>query len=100
MFFGWFNKWFERGTEGYVSVCDHLIRKTGRAMLLLVAITIAAGFFGMRLPTGFLPLEDQGYVFLNVQLPKRGHLQRKMVCRKIEEFWPRLRGAYTSTIAD
>ena len=101
LFFGWFNKWFDRATEGYVSACDHLIRKTGRAVVLLVAMTVAAGFFGMRLPTGFLPLEDQGYVYLNVQLPMASSLQRTdEFCKKIEEILGKTPGVqYANTIA-
>jgi HAE1 family hydrophobic/amphiphilic exporter-1 len=100
-FFGWFNKWFDRATEGYVSACDHLIRKTGRAVVLLVAMTVAAGFFGMQLPAGFLPFEDQGYVYLNVQLPMASSLQRTdEFCKKIEEILGKTPGVqYTSTIA-
>ena len=41
-------------------------------MVLLVLLAVAAGCFGGRLPNGFLPMEDQGYLYLNVQLPSRG----------------------------
>ena len=60
LFFGWFNRWFDRATNGYVGICGHLIRKAGRSMVLLVLFAVAAGFFGARLPNGFLPMEDQG----------------------------------------
>jgi len=84
-FFGWFNRWFGRATDGYVTGCGHLIRKAGRSMLFLVAVTVAAGWFGTQLPSGFIPTEDQGYVYLNVQLPNASSLQRTdEVCRKIE----------------
>jgi HAE1 family hydrophobic/amphiphilic exporter-1 len=75
-FFGWFNRWFGRATDGYVSICHGLIRKAGFSMLLLVAITVVSGWLGAQLPTGFLPMEDQGYVYLNVQLPEASSLQR------------------------
>ena len=64
LFFGWFNKWFGRATDGYVSVCGHLIRKAGRSMVFLLLVTIVAGWLGSQLPSGFLPMEDQGYVYL------------------------------------
>jgi HAE1 family hydrophobic/amphiphilic exporter-1 len=84
-FFGWFNHWFERATNGYVGYCHHLIRKTGRAMLFLVVAAVGAGLLGAKLPTGFLPMEDQGYVYLNVQLPLAASLQRtNEVCKRIE----------------
>ena len=76
MFFGWFNHWFGRATEGYVGLCGHLIRKSGRSMLFLAVVAVAAGFLGSRLPAGFLPIEDQGYLYLNVQLPFASSLQR------------------------
>ena len=54
-------------------------------MLLLVAFAAAAGWFGSRLPTSFLPQEDQGYFYLNVQLPVASSLQRTdEVCKQIE----------------
>src|SRR6476660_4134218 len=85
LFFGWFNKWFGRATDGYVNVCGHLIRKAGRSMMFLLLVTIVTGWLGMQLPSGFLPMEDQGYVYLNVQLPEASSLQRTdEVCRKIE----------------
>src|SRR6185295_14342560 len=95
-----FNKWFGRATDGYVNVCGHLIRKAGRSMLFLLLVTLAAGWLGMQLPSGFLPMEDQGYVYLNVQLPEASSLQRTdEVCRKIEAILQSTPGIkYASTI--
>ena len=100
LFFGWFNKWFGRATDGYVTVCGHLIRKSGRSMLFLLLVAIIAGWLGMQLPNGFLPMEDQGYVYLNVQLPEASSLQRTdEVCRKIEAILQSTPGIkYASTI--
>jgi multidrug efflux pump len=100
LFFGWFNKWFGRATDGYVTVCGHLIRKSGRSMLFLLLVAIIAGWLGMQLPSGFLPMEDQGYVYLNVQLPEASSLQRTdEVCRKIEAILQSTPGIkYASTI--
>ena len=84
-FFRWFNHWFGRATDGYVGYCHHLISKSGRAMIFLVLAAVGAGLLGAKLPTGFLPMEDQGYVYLNVQLPLAASLQRTdEVCKKIE----------------
>src|SRR3979490_721930 len=74
-FFRWFNRVFGRTTDGYVSMCGGLIRKAGLSMLLLLGVTLAAGWFGSRLPGGFLPDEDQGYVFAGLQLPNAASLQ-------------------------
>ena len=75
-FFDWFNRVFGRATEGYVSLCGGLIRKSGVAVVMLVAFSVAAGFFGSRVPSSFLPDEDQGYLFVNMQLPNASSLQR------------------------
>ncbi len=85
-FFTWFNKVFNRATDGYVHWCGVLIRKSARAMLLLGGVAVLAGAVGSRLPGGFLPEEDQGYLYLAVQLPNAASLQRTdEVCRKVEE---------------
>jgi len=99
-FFGWFNRWFGRATNGYVKGCDHLIRKAGRSMLFLVVVTVASGWLGTQLPSGFIPTEDQGYVYLNVQLPNASSLQRTdEVCKKIEAILNNTPGVqYATTI--
>ena len=76
VFFRWFNRWFGRGTDGYVNWCTHLIHKAGVSMVLLLVVVVLAGFLGSRLPGGFLPEEDQGYFYLNVQLPTAASLER------------------------
>ena len=75
-FFRWFNRCFGRATDGYVNWCGHLMRKAGFSMALLLAVVLFAGFLGSRLPGGFLPEEDQGYFYLNVQLPTAASLER------------------------
>jgi hydrophobic/amphiphilic exporter-1 (mainly G- bacteria), HAE1 family len=76
VFFRWFNRSFTRATDGYVSTCRYLIHKAGFAFVLLLVLTIAAGFFGWKIPSSFLPDEDQGYVFAGLQLPDAASLQR------------------------
>jgi multidrug efflux pump len=75
-FFRAFNGWFARATNGYVGACGHLIRKSAFSMLLLLVFTLFAGLVASRLPGGFVPDEDQGYFYLNVQLPLAASLQR------------------------
>jgi hydrophobic/amphiphilic exporter-1 (mainly G- bacteria), HAE1 family len=85
-FFRGFNRVFGRATDGYVHWCGILIRKSARAMLLLAGVVVLVGVLGSRLPGGFLPEEDQGYLFLAVQLPNAASLQRTdAVCRQVEE---------------
>ena len=75
-FFRAFNRWFARATNRYVGACGHLIRKSAFSMLLLLVFALFAGLVASRLPGGFVPDEDQGYFYLNVQLPLAASLQR------------------------
>ncbi len=75
-FFDWFNRSFERATEGYVRWSAALLRKTVVVVVLLVAFSLAGGFFANRVPSSFLPDEDQGYAYINLQLPNGASLER------------------------
>ncbi|HVH85881.1 MAG TPA: efflux RND transporter permease subunit, partial [Terriglobales bacterium] len=75
-FFAWFNRLFSRTTEVYASTSGLLIHKSGFALIALAAVAILAVFAGNRLPTGFLPQEDQGYLYAAIQLPDAASLQR------------------------
>src|ERR1700678_202829 len=73
-FFDGFNRIFGRATEGYVRWSALLIHKAGMVMVLLVVAGGAAWFFSKHLPTSFLPDEDQGYLYVNMQLPNAASL--------------------------
>jgi HAE1 family hydrophobic/amphiphilic exporter-1 len=75
-FYGWFNRVFGRATNGYVRVCGGAIRKMAISLLLLLIMTVGTGLIGGRVPGGFLPDEDQGYMFAGIQLPDASSLQR------------------------
>ena len=75
-FFGWFNRVFASVTNGYVRVCGGLIRKSVIALILIVVFAAGAGFFASKIPSSFLPDEDQGYLYINLQLPNAASLQR------------------------
>jgi HAE1 family hydrophobic/amphiphilic exporter-1 len=75
-FYAWFNRIFGRTTESYVSTSSVLIHKSGVTMVALAAVAIAAVLLGVKLPTGFIPTEDQGYMFVAAQLPDAASLQR------------------------
>jgi HAE1 family hydrophobic/amphiphilic exporter-1 len=75
-FFNWFNRVFARATNGYIRVAGALVRKSAFAFIILIACGVFAGFFSTKLPSSFLPDEDQGYMFLNLQLPSASSLQR------------------------
>jgi len=68
-FFAWFNHMFGSGTEIYLRLSGAMIRKSVLAIVVLVACGLAGLFFGRLLPSSFLPDEDQGYVFISMQLP-------------------------------
>ena len=68
-FFGWFNRLFDSSTNHYVDSVGHIVRSTGRYLLLYLLIVIGMAVLFMRLPTSFLPEEDQGLVLTQAQLP-------------------------------
>ena len=85
-FFDWFNKWFGIMTGGYVSWSHVLIRRWVLSMLALAGIAVVAVMMGKSLPTSFIPEEDQGYAFLQIQLPDAASLQRTdAVMRRIDD---------------
>jgi len=75
-FFRGFNRVFERVMGGYLEGSRVLIRKAAFAILLLFAAAAMSGLISLRLPGGFVPEEDQGYIFANVQLPMAASLDR------------------------
>jgi HAE1 family hydrophobic/amphiphilic exporter-1 len=92
-FFGVFNRTFERFTGGYVNTSRLLIRKAVVTVAILAAFALLAGGLGRKLPSSFVPDEDQGYLFLNAQLPDAASLQRTdIVSRKIEKILGETKG--------
>lgn len=85
-FFRWFNRVFGRFTEKYVSFSGVLIRKAGLSLVFLGLVAVAVVFLNGRLATSFLPQEDQGYMFMAMQLPDAASLQRTGdAAKKIED---------------
>ena len=99
-FYDRFNRVFGSATNGYVNWSRLAIRKAMLSFALLAALAVGAGFFGSRLPSAFLPEEDQGYVFLALQLPDAASLERTdKVCREIEDFLGKTPGVqYTTSV--
>jgi multidrug efflux pump len=84
-FFGGFNRGFEKVMHYYLGWSHALIRKAVVSVLILGSVMLFDGLMGKRMPSGFLPEEDYGYAFLNVQLPPAASLSRTdEVLRKIE----------------
>jgi HAE1 family hydrophobic/amphiphilic exporter-1 len=75
-FYRGFNSLFGSATTGYVKLCGWFIRKFVISLLLLGIMTAGIGAIGKRVPGGFLPEEDQGYLFAGIQLPDAASLQR------------------------
>ncbi|MGB8147941.1 MAG: multidrug efflux RND transporter permease subunit [Azonexus sp.] len=85
-FYDGFNRMFAKVTGGYVGICRIAIRRSLISLVFLAAVAASIGFFGKAVPSGFLPDEDQGYVFAAVQLPDASSLQRTSeVARQAEE---------------
>jgi HAE1 family hydrophobic/amphiphilic exporter-1 len=100
-FFAWFNRVFGKLTEGFVGISRGLIHKMIVSVLILGGFVALCAVLGKRLPAGFLPNEDQGYFFVNVQLPDASSLQRTdAVCKKIEDLLGKTKGVqYITTVA-
>jgi HAE1 family hydrophobic/amphiphilic exporter-1 len=85
-FFGWFNRMFERATNGYVRVSGAILRKSVIAFIVLIGFGVVGLWTAGKLPTSFVPDEDQGYFYLNIQLPNAASLQRtEAVLAKIQK---------------
>ncbi len=85
-FFDRFNVAFTRATEKYVTVCEGFIGNVPRALTMLAGFALAAVLLGKFLPSGFLPDEDQGYMFAVIQLPDAASLERTgEVAKSVEE---------------
>lgn len=68
-FFGWFNRLFDKSTNHYVDSVGHIIRSTGRYLVIYLVIVVGMAFLFLRLPSSFLPEEDQGLLLAQAQLP-------------------------------
>jgi multidrug efflux pump len=84
-FFGWFNRNFDRMSSNQQSLVGAMIRKTGRTMAVYAGIVLLMGFLFIRMPTAFLPEEDQGLLLAQVQLPAGAPQARTIgVLEKVE----------------
>ena len=87
-FFGWFNRKFDEMTSRYESGVASMIKRTGRVMLVYLALTVAVGWIFMRMPTAFLPDEDQGILFTQAILPTNSTQETtKKVMEKVTDFY-------------
>lgn len=84
----WFNRTFEKSTNGYVSTIGYMLGRPLRVMLMFAIVIAGCAWFFTRLPSSFLPQEDQGVLMTIVQLPNGATtVQTEEVIKKIEGFY-------------
>ncbi len=87
-FFGWFNKKFEAGNARYRGIVSRMLSRPARALVLYGAIALIMVFMFLRLPTSFLPDEDQGVLFVQIQAPVGATQARTMhVIEEVEQYF-------------
>jgi hydrophobic/amphiphilic exporter-1 (mainly G- bacteria), HAE1 family len=97
-FFGYFNRYFESSTDSFVRWSGDIIRKGALVLVLLAVAGGAAWLFGAHLPTSFLPDEDQGYLYINMQLPNAASLERTSeAARQVEKVLANTPGVQNTT---
>ncbi len=85
-FFGWFNRSFDRGSLKYQGWVGALLNRSGRSLIMYALLLAVLAFVFVRLPTSFLPEEDQGVLFSQIQLPTGATQQRTLkVIEKVEQ---------------
>ncbi|GGI77195.1 multidrug efflux RND transporter permease subunit [Shewanella hanedai] len=98
-FFGWFNRNFDRMTERYEASVASMIKRTGRVMLVYLALTIAVGWIFVRMPTAFLPNEDQGIMFSQAILPVNSTQESTAkVMEKVTDYYLNEEGENVSSV--
>ena len=87
-FYGLFNRGFRRTAKGYEGTVAKVLPRAGRWMLAFGVVVVAVGWMYTRLPSSFLPNEDQGYLIVNVQLPPGATIERTTaVMQQVEGFF-------------
>jgi multidrug efflux pump len=76
--FGWFNRQMERAKDGYGGLVSWTLLRTGRLMLAYLVVLIGLGWAFARLPAGFLPVDDQGFITTDVQTPPEASFNRTL----------------------
>ncbi|MGB5242329.1 MAG: efflux RND transporter permease subunit, partial [Lutimonas sp.] len=84
-FFDKFNRVMDKSTEGYMSFTNIFTRKLKRGVIFILFMTLGSALFGALVPGGFIPEEDMGYFYVNIQLPNASSIQRTdVVSQEIE----------------
>ena len=86
-FYNWFNRKFDAGTQRYSSALSSVVKRSAQAFIVYLVVIAGVIFMFMRLPTAFLPSEDQGYVISLTQLPPGATLERtSKTVAELEQF--------------
>ena len=98
-FFRWFNRTFDAGASLYRETVRRVVQHKIAALAAFALVLAAAAFLYLRIPQGFIPEDDQGYLMVVVQTPQGASLSyTKDVCAKVEEavsHVPEITGAFT-----
>ncbi|NHZ36956.1 efflux RND transporter permease subunit [Massilia rubra] len=87
-FFGWFNRGFDKGSRRYQGWVGTLIARTGRTLVVYAILALVMALAFLRLPTSFLPAEDQGILYTLVQLPVGATQERTLkVVEQVEQHY-------------
>jgi len=87
-FFGWFNRKFDSSNARYQSAVGRMLHKSGRYLIIYGGLLAITAFMFTRLPTSFLPDEDQGVFFTQVQLPAGATQEQTLqVLAKMEDYF-------------
>ncbi|GKS84393.1 multidrug efflux RND transporter permease subunit [Acidovorax sp. SUPP1855] len=97
--FGWFNRSFGRITHGYAATTSRLVTRSGRVMLVYLAIVGVLAFSYWRMPSAFLPTEDQGYMITDIQLAPGATLPRTLATAEQMEQYQSSRPAVKDVIS-
>ena len=85
--FGWFNRGLEAVKDGYARIVGWSLKRTGRLMLIYAALLVGLGWAFVRLPGGFLPVDDQGFITTDVQTPSDSSYARtEAAVEKVEKY--------------
>ena len=96
--FGWFNRGMERAKDGYGGLVQWTLRRGGRLLVIYVAVVAVTAYAFVRLPSGFLPIDDQGFITTDVQTPSEASFNRTLeAVKQTEEFLAKRPGVDTVT---
>jgi len=84
-FFAWFNRVFASGTNIYLRMSGDLVRKSALALVAVAGFAVAGVFFAKVLPSSFLPDEDQGFMYISMQLPEASSIQSTSEAARVVE---------------